>query len=59
MDKLRTGVLGAGGMGGSVIKHLKNCDDVAAITVYDINPDRAEQKADKFGVTAMTPTRTS
>jgi len=49
---VKAAVLGAGGMGGSVIRHLQQCPEVDEVIAYDIRPERLRRLADQLGVTA-------
>jgi 3-hydroxyacyl-CoA dehydrogenase len=40
---MKVAVLGAGGMGGTVIEHLKLCDGVSEIVAQDIRPERVAE----------------
>ena len=49
---MKVGILGAGGMGGSVIKAIRNQPGVDGIVALDIRPERVRQLRDELGVTA-------
>lgn len=51
---MNVAILGAGGMGASVIQHLQQCPDVAGIVAYDTNPAQVADKVARFGVTGAT-----
>lgn len=46
---MKVAVLGAGGMGGSYIAHLKECKEVDSIVVYDIDVARMQKKVADAG----------
>ena len=47
---LKAGVLGAGGMGRTVIKHLQGVPEVSGIVAYDIMPDNVRRAETECGV---------
>ena len=47
---MKVGVLGAGGMGATVVEHLKKTEGVDAITAYDIREEQVRRVAEKHGV---------
>ncbi len=49
---MKVAVLGAGGMGGGVISHLKECPEVTEILAMDIRPERVAQLTKQFGIRA-------
>ncbi len=49
---MKVAVVGAGGMGGTVIKHLQACDRVSEIVAQDIRQERVAELEEKFGVQA-------
>ena len=49
---MKIGILGAGDMGGRVIRHLANCSYVGAIVAYDIDPKRVEEMRTNHGIDA-------
>ncbi len=51
---MKVGVLGAGGMGGSVIKAIRNEPGVDEIIALDRRPERVCELREKLGVTATT-----
>ena len=51
---MKVGVLGAGGMGATVIGHLKKCDLVSEIVAQDIRSERVEQLKQEFSIHATT-----
>jgi len=51
---LKVGVLGAGGMGRTVIGHLQQFDEVENIIAYDINEESFQQIPDWHKVTVTT-----
>jgi len=52
MAKIKVGVLGAGGMGETVIGHLKKCGHVGEIIAQDIRPERVAELRTKLTVKA-------
>lgn len=48
---MKAAVLGAGGMGWTVMSHLEKCPEVTGIVAYDIDPARIHKAAEKEGVT--------
>jgi predicted dehydrogenase len=52
--KINVAVLGAGGMGATVIRHLKKSELVDKIMAQDIRPERVEQLKTEFGIHATT-----
>lgn len=52
--KIKAGVLGAGGMGGTVIEHLRECPLVAEIVAQDSRPERVAELKQKYGIRATT-----
>ena len=50
MKGIRAAVLGAGGMGETVISHLKSCPEVDAIIAYDLDPARVRDKVRRFSI---------
>lgn len=51
---MKVGILGAGGMGESVIQHLQQCAQVSAITVLDRRRERIAQLQQQYGVQGTT-----
>lgn len=51
---MKVGVLGAGGMGETVISHLRECEGVEEIVAMDIRPERVAELKEKHGVEAFT-----
>lgn len=51
---MKVAILGAGGMGGSVIKHLKQCELVEGIVAVDISEERARATGERHNVEATT-----
>lgn len=51
---MKVAVLGAGGMGGTVISHLKECPQVTEILAQDIREARVRELREQFQVTATT-----
>ena len=51
---MKVGILGAGGMGGSVISHLRKCDGVDDLVAMDIRPERVGVLREKLKVEATT-----
>ena len=49
---MKVGILGAGAMGGSVIKAIRDEPGVDEIVALDIRPERVRQLRDELGVTA-------
>ncbi|OGV68752.1 MAG: hypothetical protein A3K19_11895 [Lentisphaerae bacterium RIFOXYB12_FULL_65_16] len=54
---MKVGVLGAGGMGGTVIEHLRECDRVTEIVAQDIREARVSELRSKYGVRATSNLR--
>ena len=54
---MKVGVLGAGGMGESVIQHLKLCKDVSDIVALDVRAERIRQLKDKYQIKGTTNLR--
>jgi predicted dehydrogenase len=51
---MKVAVLGAGGMGATVIRHLKECDLVSEIIAQDVREARVEELREKFDIAATT-----
>jgi len=51
---IKVGVLGAGGMGESVIQHLKACKNVSDIVMLDVREERLRLLKDKYQVKGTT-----
>lgn len=51
---MKVAVLGAGGMGGTVIEHLKECHQVKEIVAMDTRPERVQELKAKYGIHAST-----
>ncbi len=51
---MKVGVLGAGKMGETVIKHLKECPQVSDIVAYDINESCIRKIKDEYNVAGST-----
>jgi predicted dehydrogenase len=51
---MKVGVLGAGGMGGTVIEHLQNCALAGEIVAQDIRPERVAELQKKYRIHATT-----
>ncbi|MHB9131699.1 MAG: Gfo/Idh/MocA family protein [Armatimonadota bacterium] len=51
---MKVGILGAGGMGNSVIKHLKLCSDVTKIVAFDIREERVGEIRKQQDIDATT-----
>lgn len=51
---MKVGVLGAGGMGESVVQHLKKCCDVSKIVALDVRAERIHQLKEKYGIEGTT-----
>ncbi len=47
---MKIAVIGLGGMGGTVVEHLKEIDRVTAITGYDISAENAQEKKAKYQI---------
>ena len=47
---MKIAVIGLGGMGGTVVEHLKEIDIVTAITGYDISAENAAEKKAKYQI---------
>lgn len=54
MAKMKVAVLGAGRMGDTVIKHLKQCEPIGEILAQDIRPERVTELRRDFGLHATT-----
>ncbi|MBU4366906.1 MAG: Gfo/Idh/MocA family oxidoreductase [Verrucomicrobia bacterium] len=54
---MKVGVLGSGGMGESVIQHLKLCKDVSDIVALDVRAERIRQLKDKYQIKGTTNLR--
>ena len=54
---MKVGVLGAGGMGETVIQHLKACKDVSDIVALDVRAERIRQLKEKYQVKGTTNLR--
>ncbi|MBQ6999168.1 MAG: Gfo/Idh/MocA family oxidoreductase, partial [Clostridia bacterium] len=50
MDKVRIGVIGAGGMANVHIEHYLQVEDAEVVALCDINPVRLKKTAEKFGI---------
>jgi virulence factor len=51
MDRVRLGLIGAGGMANTVhYPSLEKMDDVSLAALCDVNPDRLVETADRFGI---------
>lgn len=51
---MKIAVVGAGGMGETVIRHLRDTDGVREIVAQDIRPERVQQLHDKYHIHATT-----
>lgn len=51
---MKVAVLGAGGMGATVIEHLKECDDVSQIIAQDVRAERIAELKTKYNIEATT-----
>ena len=51
---MKVAVLGAGGMGGTVIEHLQECEQVGKIVAYDIREERVQELREKYGIQSVT-----
>jgi predicted dehydrogenase len=51
---MQVAVLGTGGMGETIIQHLRTCERVSAIFAYDIRAERTRELAARYGVEAAT-----
>ena len=51
---MKIAVLGAGGMGGTVIEHLQECADVSSIVAQDVRAERVAELKTKYGIEATT-----
>jgi len=51
---MKVAILGAGGMGESVVQHLKKCRDVDKIVAVDVSADRIRQFKEKYGIEGTT-----
>jgi predicted dehydrogenase len=51
MEKIKIGIIGAGGISGAHISGYKECDNVELYAVCDINEQRANDKAEEHGFT--------
>jgi predicted dehydrogenase len=51
---MKVGILGAGGMGATVIGHLQNCPEVKSIVAMDKCEDRVKELRERFHVEATT-----
>lgn len=50
----KVAVLGAGGMGGTVIEHLRECEQVTEIIAHDLRAERVAELKEKYGIHATT-----
>ena len=55
--KLSVGVLGAGGMGRTVIRHLQQCPQVGVIIAQDIRPERVKELSAIDGISVTLELR--
>jgi len=51
---MKVGVLGAGGMGGTVVEHLGKCPQVDEIIAQDIRQERVKELKENYSVKAYT-----
>ncbi len=51
---MKVGILGAGGMGGTVIKHLQQCPEVESIIAYDVRESRVKELREQYSIEATT-----
>lgn len=51
---MKVAVLGTGGMGGTVIQHLRECPEVTGIVAYDIDEERVRGMRERFGINGST-----
>ena len=54
---MKVGVLGAGGMGGTVIEHLRECPEVTEIVAMDVCRDRLRELQEKYDIETTTDTK--
>jgi predicted dehydrogenase len=53
--RIRTGVIGCGSVSGQYLPALAKCPFVEVVSLCDIRPERARQRAEKFGVAHHYP----
>ena len=53
--RVRTGVIGCGSVSGQYLPVLKKCPHVEVVSVCDIRPERARQRAEQFSVPHRYP----
>jgi predicted dehydrogenase len=51
---MKVAVLGAGGMGATVIEHLQECEDVSEIIAQDVRAERVTELKAKYNIEATT-----
>lgn len=51
---MKVGILGAGGMGGTVIEHLQKCPEVTAVAAMDARAERVKELRELYDVEATT-----
>lgn len=54
MSTIKTAVLGAGGMGNTVIEHLRQCPRVDGIVAMDVRPERIAELRQRYGIHTTT-----
>jgi predicted dehydrogenase len=51
---MKVGILGGGGMGETVIKHLQKCPEIKGIIAFDVRKERVAELRKRFDVEATT-----
>ena len=51
---MKVGILGAGGMGATVIRHLQKCSEVKHIVAMDTREERVKELRERFNIEATT-----
>jgi predicted dehydrogenase len=51
---MKVAILGAGGMGATVIEHLQCCPEVTEIVAYDVRAEQVAEKRARFGISGTT-----